>query len=135
MPVKVVDASAIGALVFAEPDAEEVMNALSDTILIAPSLIHYELASICLKKIRKHPSKTNELIAAFKMAGRLGIDTVAIKHLEVIDLAKRSQLTTYDACYLWLAQKTGASLVTLDKRLRKVNGSRLKAESSKRSED
>ncbi|MEE9495863.1 MAG: type II toxin-antitoxin system VapC family toxin [Desulfobacterales bacterium] len=120
MPVKVVDASAIGALVFAEPDAEDVMNELSDGMLIAPSLIHYELASICLKKIRNHPSKTNELITAFQMVGRLAIDTVAVKHVEVIDLAKRSQLTTYDASYLWLTQKAGASLVTLDKRLKRA---------------
>ena len=120
MTIKVVDASALGALLFAEPDAEEVMNALSDAMLIAPSLIHYELAGICLQKIHKHPSKANELIVAFQMAGRLAIETVAVKHLEVIDLAKRSQLTTCDVCYLWLAQKAGVSLVTLDKRLKKV---------------
>ena len=120
MPVKVVDASALGALVFAEPDAEVVMNSLSDAVLIAPSLIHYELASICLKKIHNHPSKTNDLISAFQMAGRLAIETVDVEHAEVIYLAKKTQLTTYDACYLWLAQKTGASLITLDKRLKKA---------------
>lgn len=120
MPVKVVDASALGALIFAEPEADDVMNALCDAVLIAPSLIHYELASICLKKIDNHPSKTNELISAFQMAGRLAIETVAVKHVEVIYLAKKTQLTTYDACYLWLAQKAGASLITLDKRLKKA---------------
>ena len=120
MPVKVVDASALGALVFAEPDAGDVMNELSDAMLIAPSLIHYELASICLKKIHNHPSKTNELILAFQMAGRLAIETVAVNHVEVIELAKRTQLTTYDACYLWLVQKTNATLVTLDRRLKKA---------------
>jgi predicted nucleic acid-binding protein len=120
IPVKVVDASAIGALVFAEPDAEDVVNELSGAVLIAPPLLHYELASICLKKIRKYPSKTNELITAFQLAGRLAIDTVAVKHVEVIDLAKRLQLTTYDASYLWLAQNAGASLVTLDRRLKKA---------------
>ena len=73
-----------------------------------------------LKKIRKYPSKTNELITAFQLAGRLAIDTVAVKHVEVIDLAKRLQLTTYDASYLWLAQNAGASLVTLDRRLKKA---------------
>ena len=120
IPVKVVDASAIGALVFAEPDAEDVMNELSGAVLIAPPLLYYELASICLKKIRKYPTKTNELITAFQLAGRLAIDTVAVKHVEVIDLAKRLQLTTYDASYLWLAQNAGASLVTLDRRLKKA---------------
>ncbi len=120
IPVKVVDSSALGALVFAEPEAEEVMNELSDTMLIAPSLIHYELASICLKKIYFHPSQKKELMTAFQLAGRLSIETVAVEHAEVIELAERTQLTTYDACYLWLAQKAGAKLITLDKRLKKA---------------
>ena len=93
-------------------------KALSGARLIAPSLIHYELASICLKKIHHHPSKTSQLITAFRMAGRLSIETVAVEHVGVIELAERTQLTTYDACYLWLARKAGANLVTLDKRLK-----------------
>jgi predicted nucleic acid-binding protein len=120
MPVKVVDASALGALIFAEPDAKGVEKELCGSRLIAPSLIQYELASICLKKIYNHPSKTSQLMTAFRMAGRLSIETISVEHVEVIELAARTQLTTYDACYLWLAQKTGANLVTLDKRLKKA---------------
>ena len=121
MAVKVVDASALGALVFAEPEAQSVMHTLTDAELIAPSLLKYELASICLKKIYNHPAKTNELITAYQMAERLAIEVVAVEHLEVIKLARRIKLTTYDACYLWLAQKTGAALITLDKRLQKAS--------------
>jgi len=120
MPVKVVDASALGALIFAEPEAKDVEKELSGARLIAPSLIQYELASICLKKIHNHPSKTSQLITAYRMAGRLSIETITIEHIEVIELAARTQLTTYDACYLWLAQKACANLVTLDKRLKKA---------------
>ena len=120
MPVKVVDASALGALVFGEPEAEEVVKELADARLIAPSLIQYELASICLKKIYGYPSKKNQLLEAFQMSCRLSIEIISIEHLEVIELAKRTHLTTYDACYLWLAQKTSARLVTLDKRLKKA---------------
>jgi predicted nucleic acid-binding protein len=120
MAVKVVDASALGALIFAEPDAQDVEKELSGARLIAPSLIQYELASICLKKIHNHPSKTSQLITAFRMAGRLSIETISVEHVEVIELAARAKLTTYDACYLWLAQKVGANLVTLDKRLKKA---------------
>jgi predicted nucleic acid-binding protein len=69
MSVKVVDASALGAIIFAEPEAEGV---------------------------------------------------VRVNHVEVIELAKHTRLTTYDSSYLWLAQKTGAKLVTLDKRLKKA---------------
>ena len=120
IPVKVVDASALGALIFAESEAEGVARELSDSRLVAPSLIQYELASICLKKIRSYPSKANQLIMAFEMADRLSIETFPVNHVEVIEIAKRTHLTTYDSCYLWLAHKTNAKLVTLDKRLKKA---------------
>jgi len=120
MLVKVVDASAMGALVFAEPEADDVARAMSAAKLIAPSLLAYELASICLKKIAKYPKKTNELVAAFQMADRLAIEMVSVDLNEVIVLARQATLTTYDACYLWLAQETGASLITLDKKLQKA---------------
>ena len=50
MPVKVVDASALGALVFGEPGTEIVAKQLSRSTLVAPQLLWLELASIALKK-------------------------------------------------------------------------------------
>lgn len=44
------------------------------------------------------------------MADRLDIKLLAVDHLEVIDLAAKARLTTYDASYLWLARKTGGEL-------------------------
>jgi len=42
MPVKVVDASALGALVFGEPGAEIVAKQLSRSTLAAPQLLWFE---------------------------------------------------------------------------------------------
>lgn len=117
MPVKVVDASALGALVFGEPDAQTVAEKLSKSVLVAPHLLWFELAGIGFKKAAMHPAYAEQIREAFRMAGRLAIDLLAVDHLEVIDLAARARLTTYDASYLWLARKTGGELVTLDKRL------------------
>jgi predicted nucleic acid-binding protein len=120
MAVKVVDASALGALVFGEPAAETVANRLSKSTLIAPQLMWFELASIAFKKCVKHPDWTGQIREAFQMAGRLGIQVLSVDHLEVIDLARGAKLTTYDASYLWLARQTGAELVSLDRRLLKA---------------
>ncbi len=54
MPVRVVDASALGALVFGEPEAERIAATLKDSAIAAPSLIWFEMASICLRKINSH---------------------------------------------------------------------------------
>jgi len=48
MPVKVVDASALGALVFGEPGAEAVAKRLANATLVAPQLLWFDLASIIL---------------------------------------------------------------------------------------
>ena len=121
MPVKVVDASALGALVFGEPGAEMVAKELSRSTLVAPQLLWFELASIAFKKARKHPGLLEQIREAFRMAGRLSIEILSVDHLEVLDLAAQTRLTTYDASYLWLARKTGGKLVTLDKRLLKAS--------------
>ncbi|MCU0593553.1 MAG: type II toxin-antitoxin system VapC family toxin [Desulfobacterales bacterium] len=120
MPVKVVDASALGALVFGEPDAKTVAEQLSESTLVAPHLLWFELASIAFKKAIAHPDSAEPIREALRMAGRLAIDLLAVDHLEVIDLATEDRLTTYDASYLWLARRTGGELVTLDKRLLKA---------------
>jgi predicted nucleic acid-binding protein len=122
MPVKVVDASALGALVFGEPGAETVAKQLSSSTLVAPQLLWFELASIAFKKTAKHPGLEEQIRAAFRMASRLAIEILSVNHLEVIDLAVQARLTTYDASYLWLARKTGGELVTLDRRLLKASG-------------
>lgn len=121
MPVKVVDASALGALVFGEPDAKTVAKQLAESTLVAPHLLWFELASIAFKKVAAHPDDAEQIREALRMAGRLAIDLLAVDHLEVIDLAAKDRLTTYDASYLWLARRTGGELVTLDKRLLKAS--------------
>ena len=122
MVVKVVDASALGALAFGEPEAETVAKQLSSSTLVAPQLLWFELTSIAFKKAAKHPGLVDQIREAFRMAGQLAIEILAVDHLDVIELATRTRLTTYDASYLWLTRKTGGELVTLDKRLSKASG-------------
>ena len=46
MPVRIVDASALGAFVLGEPKAEEIAKTLGDFPMAAPALIWFEMASI-----------------------------------------------------------------------------------------
>ena len=117
MAVKVLDASALGALVFGEPEAEAVAETLSDSTLVAPYLLWFEVASIAFKKIARHPVYSKQIREAFRMAEQLEIELLEVDHVEVMELAAKTRLTTYDASYLWLARATADELVTLDKRL------------------
>lgn len=125
MPVKVVDASALAALLFGEPEAEAVAERLGEARLLAPALIGFELANVCLIKSRRHPEKRAMLTAAFKLRGQLKLEEIAVDHDETLELATATGLTAYDASYLWLARQLGAELVTLDSQLAKAEAALL----------
>lgn len=121
MPVhKVVDASALAAIVFNEPRAADMAIALSDAQLVAPPLLWFEISSVCLKKIRRNPERRDPLLSALRAADVLSIQVITVDHLQIVNLAEGHELTTYDASYLWLAIRLGAELMTLDSRLKQA---------------
>jgi predicted nucleic acid-binding protein len=106
MAVKVVDASASGALLFGEPDGAAVAGRLRAATLIAPALLPFEVANICIKKMRRHPEQRDALMVAFGMLDEMKVGIVEVDQGEALILAERSGLTAYGASYLWLARWT-----------------------------
>ncbi len=117
MDVKVVDASALGAIIFKEPERQEIARRLEGARLVAPALLGFEIVNACLTKLRRHPQYRSEILQAFTMQGELSIESAEVNHAGVLALAEHSRLTGYDASYLWLAQRLNAELVTLDREL------------------
>jgi len=117
MAVKVVDASALAALLFDEPEARAIADRLEDGSLVAPALLSFEIANVCLKKLRSNLQQREALLTAFALYTRMPIEIVEVEHADTIELAEVFGLTSYDAAYLWLAQELAAELVTLDRRL------------------
>lgn len=120
MVVEVVDASALAALLFGEPDADQAVARMGAARLVAPALLDFELANVCLIKLRRHPAQREELLRGLALRDRLAIEIVAVDAGEVVGLAETAGLTAYDASYLWLAQRLDAGLITLDRRLAKA---------------
>jgi predicted nucleic acid-binding protein len=115
--MKVVDASALAAILFTEAESADVLAALGDAPLAAPALIDLELASVCLKKCRRLPERRHDFLAAFALLSRFELRRVAVPAPAVLAIALDARLSAYDAAYLWLARHLGAPLVTLDARL------------------
>jgi predicted nucleic acid-binding protein len=112
--VVVVDASALAALLFGEPDAEAVATQLADRQLTAPTLLRYELASVFLKKVRRYGSKRSALTEMLRAYPRLSIDEVQPDPDGMAHLAEQMGVTAYDAAYLWIGRLLAAPIVTLD---------------------
>jgi predicted nucleic acid-binding protein len=117
---KVVDASAIAALLFGEPQGEAVARRIEGVRLVAPNLLGLELANVCVTKCRRHPRQSEELLAAFALRRRLAVEEVAVELAAAVEIALATGLTAYDAAYLWLARELGAELVTLDEALERA---------------
>ena len=119
MRATVVDASALAAVLFDEPEAAPVVASLSGKAgkLIASSLLRYEIASVCTTKLIRQPDRAEEIQARHRLLDALAIDYAEPDWDHLPSLARRWQLSAYDAAYLQLALARNASLVTLDARL------------------
>lgn len=121
----VCDASALVALlVDGGPAGEWATARLTGVGLLAPHLVHFEVGNI----LRRH-----------ELAGLVSADQASQAHQDLLDLAVelwpyellasrawqlRANLTIFDAVYVALAELTGATLVTLDRRIAQAPGIR-----------
>jgi len=115
--MKVVDASAVCALVFAEEEEQRVADQMAGDPLVAPTLLSYEVANACWKKLRRHPELEPDVLAAYARFLRLGVRHLEVNLAAVILLAAATRLSVYDATYVWLARALGVELISLDRRL------------------
>ena len=112
----VVDASAVAAVLFDEPEAEPVLATISGS-LIAPTLLLYELASVCTTKLARRPAEAKTILARYALFVQLDIELAEPDWTALPRLAVDWALSAYDAAYLQLALAQRAPLVTLDARL------------------
>lgn len=120
----VVDASAVAAIVFDEAEGATITAHLEGETLIAPALIDYELANIAVTKMRRHPHLQAELLAALELARDFPMTRIDVSPFDAVALAIETGLSGYDASYLWLALSRDLELVTLDRKLARVNQAR-----------
>ena len=116
MSVTVVDASAVAAVVFDEPEAAAIV-AGAGAKLIAPGLLRYEIASVCVTKLRRDASRSAVTLARYALLDEMAIELVEPDWRSLPRLADEWDLSAYDAAYLQLALAQAAPLITLDARL------------------
>lgn len=119
--LKVVDASAVGAILFAEPDSEAAASRMEGYTLAAPRLLTFELANACRKKVAARPEQAPLLYAGLERLKDFDLRLLAVDTTATAMLAARTGLSAYDAAYLWLSRFLEVELVTLDRRLEEAS--------------
>ncbi|MBC5763982.1 type II toxin-antitoxin system VapC family toxin [Ramlibacter albus] len=117
-PPVVLDCSVLASVLFKEASREEAAALLVGKSLQAPHVLDSELASVALKK---KESETPEAIEnAFAKYHDYDIELHPTDARGQYELARRYQLSAYDAAYLWLASALHVPLLTFDKKLAKA---------------
>ena len=116
MNAAVVDASALVAVMFDEPEAAPVRASVGGR-LIAPTLLRYEIANACVSRARRRPADAAHILRKHQAVATLRIDYVEPDWAALLGLAQRWGLTAYDAAYLQVALARAVPLVTLDRQL------------------
>lgn len=116
----VVDASVVAKLYFNEQGSERARSVLkSGAVLLAPDLVFVEVASIALKRVRRGFSTAPEAAFAVSSVRDLIDEVTPTGDLtdDAFRLAAQAGLSAYDACYVALAEVSGAPVITADERL------------------
>src|SRR3954464_11156666 len=101
---RVVDASAIGALLFGEQDGPWVHAMVSGLVVMVPGIFQFELGNTCWTKLRRHPGAAEALLNAWSdWAAKPPVVAMPVDLISTMQLARETNLTFYDASYLWLA--------------------------------
>ncbi|MBI1868403.1 MAG: type II toxin-antitoxin system VapC family toxin [Methylocystis sp.] len=118
----IVDASVVAAWLLpdeATPETDALLDRLVMNRALAPDLLAHEVRSLLLTARRRSRITEAHVPWALNRFEQLSIDNAgAGGALNVVTLAERRNLSTYDAAYLALAQIERLPLATLDKRLR-----------------
>jgi len=117
MADKVVDASALAAIAFAEPGADAVIDDIDGHRLHAPTLVVFELMNVAWKRAKKQPVAARLFLEALDVLQEIGLRFRGIDQEAVVKLGLDTGLSAYDASYLWLSRALRMPLVTLDKKL------------------
>ncbi|WP_454726588.1 MULTISPECIES: type II toxin-antitoxin system VapC family toxin [Cupriavidus] len=122
--ILVLDASMVLAWLFERPEpaqadcADRALSALASCRALVPPLWHVETANALLVAERRRVASEAQVADFVAKLGRLPIETDAAEPAErsevVMGLAREHALTAYDATYLDLALRHGATLATFD---------------------
>jgi len=120
--VFVVDASVTMAWCFADevtPATEAVLDLFGGDGAVVPAIWPLEIANVLLVAERRGRLSEAQASRFLDLLQQLPIevDEVPVDLAGVVATGRRHALSAYDASYLALAERTGAPLATLDRRL------------------
>jgi predicted nucleic acid-binding protein len=119
--IRIVDASAVGAVLLVEPEADWVNSQTDGEELYASPLLPFEIGNIFWKRLRSATADAERLMSVWSAwTESLPVRLMPSNATSILRLAHRTGLTFYDASYVQLALDLDGDLISLDRRLVRV---------------
>ena len=118
MRVRVVDATAVSAVLFAEPAADYIVEQLEHAVVVAPSVLESHLCEICMQKL--HDTKEhdygigNQYLEALSQLQVMDLHYIKQDPSEIVRFAAERNITVNEAYYQRLVFAFDAELVSLN---------------------
>jgi len=104
--------------------ADQVLDLLIDQQAIVPSLWHLEIMNVLLMAEKRGRIVADKIPVVLETIGQLNIETdrkdIEISENNFFLFAQQHEITSYDATYLYLAQRENLLLATLDKKMKSI---------------
>lgn len=116
----VVDASAVMAVLLAEPEREALIAATRGHELVAPPSLPWEIGNGLVAVVRRKRLSQRAALAAWSAWGAVRLRLIEVDGARALSLAFAHDLYAYDAYLLALSQQRGTPLLTLDRTLQRA---------------
>jgi len=121
----VIDASAVVSLLIDPGDVgDSIARRMSAATLLAPAILPFEVANVLRRRRNSGLLSSTEASLALHEHGELPIDLWPWEPIAARAWQLGDNLSSYDAAYVALAERTGAVLITRDKRIAGAPGVR-----------
>ncbi|MSO14423.1 type II toxin-antitoxin system VapC family toxin [Rickettsiales endosymbiont of Trichoplax sp. H2] len=122
----VIDASVIVSILFKDEESHYSKSILEfmmqGNVIIVPEIFHAEILNVIVVSERRGRINNNDIHQMLRFLSGLEIVTISYTNKEeILYLARKYNLTSYDATYLGLAINKKTQIATLDKRLKEVS--------------
>lgn len=113
----VVDASVLIAVITNEDEKEKLVEITSETELIAPLSVHWEIGNAFSALLKRRRLTLEEALQAIEIYLQIPVRFVEVELTESLELANELGIYAYDAYLLRCAAKYRLPLLTLDHKL------------------
>ncbi len=108
------------AVALNEPEKEWIIQLTSETDVIAPEILPYEIGNVLSAMIKRKQINGKEAILAQEKASLIPVRLVSIDIQQALMLAIKFNIYAYDAYFLQCAKSLSYPLISLDKRMKQV---------------